>query len=51
MYTRWCDSRGFKTKTFDQNVGKAGFKSITFKVTGENSYTDGLNLKTVFTDS
>ncbi len=39
MYTRWCDSRGFKTELVDQNVGEeAGFKSVTFKVTGENSY-------------
>ena len=39
MYTRWCDFRGFKTELVDQNVGEeAGFKSVTFKVIGENSY-------------
>ena len=39
MYTRCSDSRGFKTELVDQNVGEeAGFKSVTFKVTGENSY-------------
>ena len=39
MYSRWCDSRGFNTEIVDQNVGEeAGYKSLTFKVTGENSY-------------
>lgn len=39
MYSRWSDSRGFKTELVDQNIGEeAGFKSITFKVVGENSY-------------
>ncbi len=39
MYTRWCDSKGFNTELVDQNVGdEAGYKSLTFKVSGENSY-------------
>ncbi len=39
MYTRWCDSRGYKTELVDQNIGEeAGYKSVTFKVVGENSY-------------
>ena len=39
MYSRWCDSRGFNTELVDQNVGdEAGYKSLTFKVRGENSY-------------
>ena len=39
MYSRWCDSRGFNTELVDQNVGDdAGYKSLTFKVRGENSY-------------
>ncbi len=39
MYTRWCDYRGFKAEIIDQNIGEeAGYKSIVFKVKGENSY-------------
>ena len=39
MYSRWCDTRGFNTELVDQNVGdEAGYKSLTFKVRGENSY-------------
>ena len=39
MYTRWCDSKGFNTELVDQNIGdEAGYKSLTFKVKGENSY-------------
>ena len=39
MYSRWCDSRGFKIDLIDQNIGEeAGYKSITLKVSGENSY-------------
>ncbi len=39
MYSRWCDSRGFKIEMVDQNVGEeAGFKSVAFKIVGENSY-------------
>ena len=39
MYTRWCDSKGYKVELVDQNVGEeAGFKSIAFKIAGENSY-------------
>ena len=39
MYNRWCDSKGFNTEIVDQNIGEeAGFKSLTFKVKGENSY-------------
>ena len=39
MYTRWCDLKGFNTELVDQNIGEeAGYKSLTFKVKGENSY-------------
>ena len=39
MYTRWCDSKGFEVEIIDQNVGEeAGYKSIVFKISGENSY-------------
>ena len=39
MYNRWCDSKGFNTELVDQNIGEeAGYKSLTFKVKGENSY-------------
>ncbi len=39
MYKRWCDSKGFNTELVDQNIGdEAGYKSLTFKVKGENSY-------------
>ncbi len=39
MYTRWCDYRGFKVEIIDQNIGEeAGYKSIVFKIKGENSY-------------
>ena len=33
------DSKGFKIELIDENVGdEAGYKSVTFKVVGENSY-------------
>lgn len=39
MYTRWADSRGFKTEVLDFLDGdEAGIKSITFQVTGENAF-------------
>ena len=39
MYSRWSDSKGFKIELIDENVGdEAGYKSVTFKVIGENSY-------------
>ena len=39
MYNRWCDSKGFNIELVDQNIGEeAGYKSLTFKVKGENSY-------------
>ena len=39
MYSRWSDSKGFKIELIDENVGdEAGYKSVTFKVVGENSY-------------
>ena len=39
MYSRWSDSRGFKIDLVDQNIGEeAGYKSVTFKINGENSY-------------
>ena len=39
MYSRWCDSRGFKIKYIEESVGdEAGMKSVTIKITGENAY-------------
>ncbi len=39
MYSRWSDARGFKTELIDQSIGdEAGFKSLAFRVAGENSY-------------
>jgi peptide chain release factor 2 len=39
MYSRWSDARGFKVELIDQNVGEeAGFKSVTIRIIGENSY-------------
>ena len=39
MFTRWADSKGFKTEVLDFLDGEeAGLKSITFQVSGENAY-------------
>ena len=39
MFTRWADSKGYKTEVLDFLDGdEAGLKSITFQVTGENAY-------------
>ncbi len=39
MYTKYCDSRGWKTSVIDFNEGTSGgFKEIQFEITGENVY-------------
>ena len=39
MYTRWAESKSFKLKIIDQNVGEeAGLKSVTIKIDGEKAY-------------
>lgn len=39
MYTRWCESKGFKYRTLDFLAGdEAGVKSVTLLVEGENAY-------------
>ena len=39
MYTRWAESKSFKLKIIDQNVGEeAGLKSVTVKIDGEKAY-------------
>ena len=39
MYTRWCETRGFKVETLDYQPGdEAGIKSVTLAITGENAY-------------
>lgn len=39
MYTRFAESRGYKTEVLDFLDGdEAGIKSITFQVSGENAY-------------
>lgn len=39
MYTKYCESRGWKTSVVDLNEGTAGgFKEIIFEVTGEDVY-------------
>ena len=39
MFTRWAESKGYKTEVIDFLDGdEAGIKSITFQVAGENSY-------------
>lgn len=39
MYLRFCERRGWQTKTLDFNEGEeAGVKSVTFKVEGEYAY-------------
>ena len=39
MYTKYCESKGWKTSTVDFNEGTSGgFKEIQFEVTGEDVY-------------
>ena len=39
MFTRWAESKGYKTEVLDFLDGdEAGIKSITFQVAGENAY-------------
>lgn len=39
MYSRWAESKGYKTEVLDFLDGEeAGLKSITFQVTGENAF-------------
>lgn len=39
MYTRWCESKGYKVETLDFLPGEeAGVKSVTLQVMGENAY-------------
>lgn len=39
MYTRWCDSKGYKIETLDYLPGdEAGIKGVTLKVSGEFAY-------------
>ena len=39
MYTMYCNKKGFKVTLLDELAGDgAGYKSVTFKVTGENAY-------------
>jgi peptide chain release factor 2 len=39
MYLRYCEKRGWETKTLDFNEGEeAGIKNVTFKVEGEYAY-------------
>ncbi len=39
MYSRWSDSKGFKTEILDILDGdEAGIKSITFQISGDNAF-------------
>lgn len=39
MYTRYCEGRGWKIETVDQNEGNTGgFKEVIFEVTADNAY-------------
>ena len=39
MYTKYCESKGWKTSTVDFNEGTSGgFKEIQFEITGEDVY-------------
>ena len=39
MYTRWAEENGFKLEELDYLDGEeAGLKSVTFEISGENSY-------------
>lgn len=39
MYTRWCESKGYKVKILDyQDATEGGIKSATLLIEGENAY-------------
>ena len=39
MYSKWCESKGYKTEIVDQTDGDGiGLKSVTIKIIGEKSY-------------
>ena len=39
MYSRWCDTRGFKIEMIEESAGEeAGIKSVTIRVNGETAY-------------
>ena len=39
MYTRWAENRNFSISLIDKSVGdEAGLKSVTIKISGENTY-------------
>ena len=39
MYTRWAENRKFSISLIDKSVGdEAGLKSVTIKISGENTY-------------
>ena len=39
MYSRWCDTRGFKLEMIEESAGdEAGIKSVTMRVNGETAY-------------
>jgi peptide chain release factor 1 len=39
MYTKYCESRGWRTSVVDMNEGTSGgFKEVIFEVTGEDVY-------------
>ena len=39
MYSRWCDTRGFKIETIEESAGEeAGIKSVTMRVNGDTAY-------------
>lgn len=41
MYTRYADSKGWKTNMLDANrIGIGGFKEVIFSITGKNVYKD-----------
>tara|TARA_Y100000589_G_scaffold326752_1_gene367137 strand:- start:804 stop:1769 length:966 start_codon:yes stop_codon:yes gene_type:complete len=39
MYARWCDKHGCKVELLEESAGEeAGIKSVTFKISGINTY-------------
>ncbi len=39
MYSRWCDTRGFKIEMIEESTGEeAGIKSVTMRVNGDTAY-------------
>ena len=39
MYSRWCDTRGFKIEMIEESAGEeAGIKSVTMRVNGDTAY-------------